>query len=133
MFKKLPRNNDYSNITFSDLPTQDIKQESTTDYSIADANDTVESSFSVARIGNETSIKDVEVKAEPFCTESDEEDTLWSEFDQYGSQVTPNTVVKEEIIIDCGPDEVFEVRFVRCIRLKFSTPHTSISSNPHSA
>lgn len=61
----------------------------------------------------ESAYKDVKVKDEPDYSETDEEDSFYNVADPYGNQLLTNTIIKEEIIIECEPDvEVFEVGFV---------------------
>lgn len=52
----------------------------------------------------ESAFKDVKVKHESDYSETDEEDSLYNVADSSGNQLLTNTIMKEEIIIECEPD-----------------------------
>lgn len=122
---KIPCNNShtqYVNHTSSHLSisTMDIKEECTNYANLSSTIDTTESIFTLSEMKNEphngfteSTFEGVKVKEEPDYNDTEDEDSLDNVTNEYGSQLQTNTIIKEEIIIECEPDvDVSEVCFV---------------------
>lgn len=112
----------YVNHTSSHLSisTMDIKEECTNYANLSSTIDTTESTFTISEIKNEphngfteSTFEGCKVKEEPDYNDTEDEDSLDNdETDDYGSRLLTNTIIKEEIMIECEPDvEVLEVCF----------------------
>lgn len=116
---KRPSNPSFDHNQYANQPsshtsdsTMDIKKECTNNAkNVSSRIYTIESIFTISEITNaprnelnkrltESTFDGVKVKEEPDYNDAEDEDPLDIE---YGSQLLANTIIKEEIIIECEP------------------------------